>query len=118
MSGVSVRAALRLGLPALIFFAVLIQPNHPDALTWRALMLFPLELPVILLALVAAAGRDALGLRIVLTCAITVLCVLKAADFAIVTVLARGLAAPRRGLTPGSDRANGHDKMATIRKDR
>ena len=27
------------------------------------------------------------------------------------------LAAPRRGLTPGPDRANGHDKMATIRKD-
>jgi len=90
MSRVAASAGLRLGLAAMILHLVLIQPNHPDALTWRALSMFPLELPAILLALIAAGGRVALGLRIAMTGAITVLCVLKAADFAMFTALARG----------------------------
>jgi hypothetical protein len=86
----ALRTGLRLGLAAGILHLVLIQPNHPDALTFRALLLFPLELPVILLALIAAGGRIATGLRVVLTVVITLLCVLKAADFAMFTALARG----------------------------
>ena len=38
-------------LAALILHLVLIQPNHPGAMTWGALRLFPLELPVLLLGL-------------------------------------------------------------------
>ncbi|MGM0661095.1 MAG: sulfatase-like hydrolase/transferase [Pseudomonadota bacterium] len=90
MTRAAVWTGLRPVLAAGILHLVLIQPNHPDALTFRALLLFPLELPVILLALIAAGGRIADGLRIVLTVAITLLCVLKAADFAMYTALARG----------------------------
>jgi len=56
MSWVAASAGLRLGLAAMILHLVLIQPNHPDALTWRALSMFPLELPAILLALIAPGG--------------------------------------------------------------
>lgn len=90
MTRAALWTVLRLGLAAAILHLVLIQPNHPAALTFQALLLFPLELPVILLALIAAGGRVATGVRIVLTIAITVLCVLKAADFAMFTALARG----------------------------
>lgn len=79
----------RLLAAALVLHLVLIQPNHPDALTWRALFLFPLELPVLLLALVAAAGGVARALRVGLTLCLTVLCVLKVADFAMNTALSR-----------------------------
>ncbi|MEI4232032.1 sulfatase-like hydrolase/transferase [Roseovarius sp. D22-M7] len=90
MTRAGVLVALRLGLAALVLHLLLIQPNHPDALTWRALKFFALEWPVVLLALIAAGGRAALGLRVVVSVAITVLCVLKAADFAMFTALARG----------------------------
>ena len=39
---------VRLGLATLVLHLVLIQPNHPAAMAWDALLLFPLELPVIL----------------------------------------------------------------------
>ncbi len=81
---------LRLLLALLILHLLLIQPNHPAAFTWQALLLFPLELPVILLALIAAQGRLVAALRIVLTVTLTVLAVLKTADFAMFTALARG----------------------------
>ena len=49
---------VRLGLATLVLHLVLIQPNHPAAMAWDALLLFPLELPVILCALVAGGpGR-------------------------------------------------------------
>ncbi|MCC5955826.1 MAG: hypothetical protein JJU07_06975, partial [Natronohydrobacter sp.] len=53
-------------LPALIsataiLWLILIQPNHPAAMTWGALRMFPLELPALLAALIlagpGAAGR-------------------------------------------------------------
>ncbi|MEX1233475.1 MAG: sulfatase-like hydrolase/transferase [Roseovarius sp.] len=82
--------ALRLLVAALILHVLLIQPNHPGAFTWQALWLFPLELPVILLVLIAARGRLATGLRVVLSVSLTVIGVLKSADFAMFTALARG----------------------------
>ena len=83
--------ALRLGLAVGILFLLLVQPNHPDALTWRALLLFPLELPAIVLAL-AAMGRGRAGLlvRVALTLVLTIITVLKTADFAMFTALSRG----------------------------
>lgn len=82
---------MRLALAALILHLLLVQPNHPDAMTWGALAAVPLELPVILLALIAA-GRSRLGaaLRTALVAALTLIVVLKAADFAMFTALSRG----------------------------
>lgn len=78
-------------LAALILYLVLIQPNHPAAMTWSALLLFPLELPVILLALIALKpGRLAQGFRAVLASLLLVIAVLKTADYAMFTALARG----------------------------
>jgi len=90
VSRVMAGALLRLLLAALALHLVLIQPNHPNALTWQALFLFPLELPVILLLLIAAGGVLIRPLRAVLTVGVTVLCVLKAVDFAMFTALSRG----------------------------
>ncbi len=42
-----------LALAALALHLALVQPNHPDAMTPGALAVFPLELPVILLGLIA-----------------------------------------------------------------
>ncbi len=84
------RTVVRLLLSALFLHLLLVQPNHPAALTWQAPFLLALELPVILLALLAARGRVASALRVGLTLALTVLAVLKTADFAMFTALARG----------------------------
>jgi hypothetical protein len=82
---------LRLMLAAGILHLVLIQPNHPAAMTWGALRLFPLELPVILLALMAlGAGRIGRVLRAGLVAALLLIAVLKVADFAMFMSLARG----------------------------
>lgn len=81
---------IRLVAAALVLHLVLIQPNHPAAMTWRALLLVPLELPVLMLALVALRGRALQVLRIALSGALTLLVILKTADFAMFTALARG----------------------------
>ena len=58
------RKGVGLLLSALVLHLVLVQPNHPDAVTWRALILFPLELSVLLLALLLLAeGQAALAAR-------------------------------------------------------
>lgn len=81
----------RLGLAALILHVLLIQPNHPDAMTWAALFVFPLELPVVLLGLAALpAARWGVVARSVLVAVLTVIAVLKAADLAMFTALGRG----------------------------
>ncbi len=46
-----------LALSAALVFAVLVLPNHPDTLRWSALGRFPLELPVILLGVLATGRR-------------------------------------------------------------
>ena len=81
----------RLGLAALILHVVLIQPNHPDAMTLAALFVFPLELPVVLLGLAALpAARWSAVARGVLMAVLMTIAVLKAADLAMFTALGRG----------------------------
>ena len=76
---------------ASVLHLVLVQPNHPAAMGLGALFVFPLELPVILLALVAfGKGRAGRGLRIALVVPLTVIAALKAADYAMFTALGRG----------------------------
>ena len=82
---------VRLGLAALVLHLVLVQPNHPAAMTWPALLLFPLELPVILLALAALGpGRAGRWIRAGIVGTLLLIAVLKSADFAMFTALARG----------------------------
>ncbi len=80
---------LRLGLAALILDLVLIQPNHPGAVTWGAFALFPLELPVILGLLAAWPGR-AIAARAVLVAVLLAGVVLKLGDVATLVALGRG----------------------------
>jgi len=87
----TVRPALRLTLATLVMYLVLVQPSHPGAMTWGALAVFPLELPAIVLSLLAVgAGRPGRLLRVGLVAAIMVVAVLKAADFAMHSALNRG----------------------------
>ncbi|WP_235937827.1 sulfatase [Pseudoroseicyclus tamaricis] len=83
-------AVLRLAVAAAVLFLVLIQPNHPAAMTWGALKLFPLELPAILLGLLALPSRATVTrvIRVVLVAILAFLALLKAADYA--TQLAYG----------------------------
>nr|WP_239025496.1 sulfatase-like hydrolase/transferase [Roseibacterium persicicum] len=82
---------MRLGLAALILYLVLVQPNHPDAMTWGALAAFPLEWPAVLLGLMAVGdGRAGRALRAGLVALLLLIAVLKAADYAMFTALARG----------------------------
>ncbi|MEL6685759.1 MAG: sulfatase-like hydrolase/transferase, partial [Pseudomonadota bacterium] len=78
-------------LAAVVLDLVLIQPNHPGAVAWDAFLLFPLELPAILLAMLAL-GKSRVGvvLRLVLVALLTVIVVLKTADFVMFTSLSRG----------------------------
>lgn len=75
---------LRLVAATLILHLVLVQPNHPDAMTWGALTLFAHELPVIILTLIALPARSgwSLWLRRVLVVVLLAIIVLKIADFA------------------------------------
>ncbi|WP_224815363.1 sulfatase-like hydrolase/transferase [Hasllibacter sp. MH4015] len=85
------RGIARLIAATLILHLVLVQPNHPDALSWGALLLFPLELPVLIFALLAlGAGRAGRVFRWGVTVALSVIVVLKAADFVSFTALSRG----------------------------
>ncbi len=83
--------ALRYCLATAILFLVLIQPNHPAAMTWGALRLFPLELPVLIAALVLV-GRSALGwvFRLALVAALGLVILLKLADFGTFIAFNRG----------------------------
>lgn len=83
--------ALRYIAAAVLLHLVLIQPNHPDAMTWGALRLFPLELPVLLLGLpLLGDGRGARVLRGALAGVLALLVLLKAADYAMFTAFGRG----------------------------
>ena len=86
------RNAGALSAAAVILLLVLVAPNHPAALTPGALLVFPLELPVILLALVALPSSGRLGLTVqsVIVLAITSVTVLKLADFATFVAYGRG----------------------------
>jgi hypothetical protein len=87
----SLTRGLRLVAAAVVLYLVLVQPNHPQAMTPGALAVFPLELPVVLLALVAA-GPGAAGrvLRVVLVAALMLIALLKLADYAMFMAFGRG----------------------------
>jgi hypothetical protein len=90
-AGGKTRSALRLALAGLALHLFLIQPNHPAAMTWEAVFVLPLELPVILGVLVALGpGRAARTIRAALVAALLVIAMLKVADFAMFTALGRG----------------------------
>ena len=76
-----IRRLAGLAVAAALLHLVLIQPNHPNAMTWGALRLVPLELPVILALLLAWPGRARI-LRAVLVALLTLVCLLKIADYA------------------------------------
>lgn len=85
------RWIVTLVLAALVLDLVLIQPNHPAAVAWVALLLFPLELPAILLALLAfGQSRAGLIFRILLVAVLSTILVLKSADFVMFVSLNRG----------------------------
>lgn len=84
-------SALRLILATAILHLVLVQPNHPEAMTWGALWVFPLELPAIALAMVALGnGKPGLVVRAIVTALLTAIVVLKGADFVSFNTLSRG----------------------------
>ena len=82
---------LRYLLATVVLFVVLIQPNHPQAMTWGALRLFPLELPFLIAGLVLL-GRSAFGyvFRAALVGALGVIVLLKLADFSTFIAFNRG----------------------------
>ena len=87
----SVRNILPLTLATVVLFLVLIQPNHPAAMTWGAFWLFPLELPAIVFALLAfGQSRASVVFRVVLVAALTLIATLKVADFVSFNALSRG----------------------------
>lgn len=73
---------IRLALAFVLLWMVLIQPNHPAAMTWGALGMVPLELPP-LLAVVVLLGDSRSGrvVRGVLVAVIMSIGTLKLADF-------------------------------------
>jgi len=73
------RKTLFLFLAAVLIFAVLVLPNHPAVMGWSALHSFPLELPVILLAMIVV-GR-AWVVAAVLTFMLVIATFLKLADY-------------------------------------
>lgn len=83
--------ALRVVLATLALHLILVQPNHPEAVGWGALFVFPLELPAILLALLALGQtRAATVFRVALTVTLTLIVTLKGADFVSFNALSRG----------------------------
>ncbi|WP_368667729.1 sulfatase-like hydrolase/transferase [Salipiger sp. PrR002] len=93
MSGAGAGRPLRLWL-ALLVSAVLVDlllilPNHPGALRWPALRMVPLELPVLLLGMLALGPR-ARPLAILASVALTLMTALKLADLSAYTAFGRG----------------------------
>lgn len=81
-----------LALAATVLYLVLAVPNHPAALAPDILLVFPLELPVILigLAVLPPGGGLAASARTAVTAVLVVLTVLKLADFATFSTYNRG----------------------------
>ena len=78
-------------LATVILYLILLQPNHPAAMTWAALKVFPLELPVIIAVLVLlGSGFSGQLLRASLTAAIGAIALLKLADFGMFVAFNRG----------------------------
>ncbi|WP_138469077.1 sulfatase-like hydrolase/transferase [Poseidonocella sp. HB161398] len=78
--------AAALAVAAILAGAVLVLPNHPSALGWQALRVLPLELPVLLLGLLATGSRRAAS---ALAAGLVLLVALKLADIATFAAFAR-----------------------------
>lgn len=90
MMPAGLRRGLALGAATLLLHLVLILPNHPGALAWGTLFGFPLELPLIVLALLAAGpGRAGRVVRIGVTFLLTAMALLKLADLVSFDALSR-----------------------------
>ena len=74
------KKAIVLFLAAALIFGALVLPNHPGTMRWSALNRWPLELPVILLRLVALGWWR--GITHLLALVLTVAVVTKIADYA------------------------------------
>ncbi|MGY6548132.1 MAG: sulfatase [Roseinatronobacter sp.] len=82
---------LRVLLALALLWLVLIQPNHPAAMTWGALRMVPLELPALLALLVLAGDRwPGRILRCALVTVLTLIVILKLADFGTFIAFNRG----------------------------
>ncbi len=81
------KRSLGLGLAAALLFLVLVLPNHPGTMKWTALNNWPLELPVLLLLMVAVGKRLWVSylLALILVCAV----VIKVADYTMFTAFNR-----------------------------
>ncbi len=80
------RAAL-LALAALVIYAALALPNHPGMVRWSVLNEWPLELPVLLLAMVAIGRR--FGITYGVAGIVLVAIVVKLADYAMFSAFDR-----------------------------
>ena len=84
-----IRSAALLVVGMLVFYGVLALPNHPSAMGWGALRLFPLELPIILAALLLAGRTRWVQALTITACLIVV--VLKLADYAMYEAYGRAV---------------------------
>ncbi|MEL6809277.1 MAG: sulfatase-like hydrolase/transferase [Pseudomonadota bacterium] len=81
------RHVLALTLGAVVIFGVLVLPNHPGTMKWSALNRWPLELPVLLLVMMAIGRRW--GLSYILASVLVITTVIKLADFAMFSAFNR-----------------------------
>ena len=81
------RRALALAFAAAVIFAVLVLPNHPGTMKWSALNRWPLELPVLLLTMLAVGRRW--GLTYAAAALLSVAVVIKLADYAMFSAFNR-----------------------------
>lgn len=81
------RRPIALILAAAVVFAVLVLPNHPGTMKWSALNRWPLELPVLLFAMVAVGRRW--GLTYQLAALLVIATIIKVADYAMFSAFNR-----------------------------
>lgn len=81
------RRVAALAMAAGLIFAVLVLPNHPDAMGWNTLKRWPLELPLLLLGMVAIGLRW--GASYIFALLLLVAVVIKVADFAMFSAFNR-----------------------------
>ncbi|MEM8553688.1 MAG: sulfatase-like protein [Pseudomonadota bacterium] len=87
----SARRAAKLAISAAVIYAVLALPNHPNLMAWQALARVPLELPVLLGAMLVLAPyrRAAALVATVLTLCLMLTAAMKLADLAMFTAYQR-----------------------------
>ena len=82
MQGFNWSRLIKLSLAALLLNLLLISPNHPEAVTWQALSMLAVELPLILLVLVLLPAETTRPwVRWALVMAVMMTFVFKGADF-------------------------------------